>query len=158
MTDLTLNLSDSVTQVETLNFNIGIKLADSIATPIDALGFSGSLIEHIPPINITFHVSVGDDFIYTFPIVLPNDILPLCLAGYSVSTKFASTLLYETAGVITSTVSGDFNALVTLSLTHEETALLDAGRYVFSSFLIAPDGKRFKIIGGILVLWVNYSL
>ncbi|MDD4242743.1 MAG: LamG domain-containing protein [Bacilli bacterium] len=126
-----------------INFN---KIFNETLTPIENIYFSGSILEDLTPIVKNFRIERGLDFTYSF--LLKNINNDLHLNSCTVLTKFATTYLYEDTSTILSVIT--LPNTITLSLTDIETNLLDVRRYIYSSFIVTPNNKHIKIMGGTL--------
>jgi len=136
MTDLTLQLDDSIALIDNVNL-------------------SGSLLEYLLPIYQVFDIGQGETFLYTF--LLKNLDNSLNLTGCSISTKYAMTHLYDIANVLPTVISNHIGGEITMTLDNTTTSLLKVGRYIYSTFLITPTGKRVKILGGILNIFDGHN-
>ena len=56
------------------------------------------------------------------------------------------------ATIITSTITGNANGEITLSMTAANTANLTPGRSVFDLLITAPNGTKTRVIEGIVVV------
>ena len=56
------------------------------------------------------------------------------------------------ATTITSTITGNANGEITLSMTAANTANLTPGRSVFDLLITAPNGTKTRVIEGIVVI------
>jgi hypothetical protein len=54
--------------------------------------------------------------------------------------------------IITSTVTGNANGEITLSMTAANTASLSPGRQVFDLLITSPDSVKTRVIEGIVVI------
>lgn len=54
--------------------------------------------------------------------------------------------------IITSTITGNANGEITLSMTAANTANLTPGRSVFDLLITAPNGTKTRVIEGIIVI------
>lgn len=152
MTDFTLTLADTVTPTDSLKFNMSVKLADT-STLTDIIHFSGfeSIYDTLKPIYINFDIGIGEDFSYTFTF---DDYSFVNTGTDTASTHFAKSFLYTTPEHMTSVVGTNG---ITISLTSAETTLIDVGRYQYSGFLVI-DGKKYKVIGGILSFYSMFDI
>jgi hypothetical protein len=74
------------------------------------------------------------------------------LYGYSASTKMRKSYYATSATIITSTITGNANGEITLSMTAANTANLTPGRSVFDLLITAPNGTKTRVIEGIIVI------
>jgi hypothetical protein len=74
------------------------------------------------------------------------------LYGYSASTQMRKSYYATSATIITSTITGNANGEITLSMTAANTANLTPGRSVFDLLITAPNGTKTRVIEGIVVI------
>jgi hypothetical protein len=74
------------------------------------------------------------------------------LYGYSASTQMRKSYYATSATIITSTITGNANGEITLSMTAANTANLTPGRSVFDLLITAPNGTKTRVIEGIIVI------
>lgn len=74
------------------------------------------------------------------------------LYGYSASSQMRKSYYATSNTRITSTVTGNANGEITLSMTSANTSSLSAGRYVFDLLITAPDTTKTRVIEGIIVV------
>ena len=74
------------------------------------------------------------------------------LYGYSASTQMRKSYYATSATIITSTITGNANGEITLSMTAANTANLTPGRSVFDLLITAPNGTKTRVIEGIVVV------
>lgn len=74
------------------------------------------------------------------------------LYGYSASSQMRKSYYATSNTRITSTVTGNANGEITLSMTSANTSNLSAGRYVFDLLITAPDTTKTRVIEGIIIV------
>ena len=74
------------------------------------------------------------------------------LYGYSASTQMRKSYYATSATIITSTITGNANGEITLSMTAANTANLTPGRSVFDLLITSPTGVKTRVIEGIVVV------
>jgi hypothetical protein len=74
------------------------------------------------------------------------------LYGYSASTKMRKSYYATSATIITSTITGNANGEITLSMTAANTANLTPGRQVFDLLITSPTSVKTRVIEGIVVV------
>ena len=74
------------------------------------------------------------------------------LYGYSASTQMRKSYYATSATIITSTITGNANGEITLSMTAANTANLTPGRQVFDLLITSPSSVKTRVIEGIVVV------
>jgi len=74
------------------------------------------------------------------------------LYGYSASTKMRKSYYATSATIINSTITGNANGEITLSMTAANTANLTPGRQVFDLLITSPTSVKTRVIEGIIVI------
>ena len=74
------------------------------------------------------------------------------LYGYSASTQMRKSYYATSATIITSTITGNANGEITLSMTAANTANLTPGRQVFDLLITSPTSVKTRVIEGIVVV------
>lgn len=74
------------------------------------------------------------------------------LFGYSASSQMRKSFYATSNTIITSTITGNANGEITLSITSANTANLTPGRQVFDLLITAPSGIKTRVIEGIIVV------
>lgn len=74
------------------------------------------------------------------------------LFGYSASSQMRKSYYATSFTIITSTITGNANGEITLSMTSANTANLTPGRSVFDLLITAPNGTKTRVIEGIVVI------
>jgi hypothetical protein len=74
------------------------------------------------------------------------------LYGYSASTQMRKSYYATSATIITSTITGNANGEITLSMTAANTANLTPGRSVFDLLITSPTSVKTRVIEGIVVV------
>jgi len=74
------------------------------------------------------------------------------LYGYSASTQMRKSYYATSATIITSTITGNANGEITLSMTAANTANLTPGRQVFDLLITSPTSVKTRVIEGIIVI------
>ena len=74
------------------------------------------------------------------------------LYGYSASTQMRKSYYATSATIITSTITGNANGEITLSMTAANTANLTPGRQVFDLLITSPTSVKTRVIEGIVVI------
>ena len=64
------------------------------------------------------------------------------LSGYSASSQMRKSYYAVSNTTITSTITGNANGEITLSMTSANTATLTPGRYVYDLLITAPDTTK----------------
>lgn len=100
--------------------------------------------------NIT--VNSGENFNQTFTLESADSSSPLNLTGYSVSSQMrkhagSATKTDFTAEALTPLTDGR----IMISLTHTQTAVLKAGRYVYD-IVIEKDSIKTRVLGGMVLV------
>lgn len=74
------------------------------------------------------------------------------LAGFSASSQMRKSYYATSNTIITSTITGNANGEITMSMTAANTANLTPGRQVFDLLITAPNGTKTRVIEGIIVV------
>ena len=74
------------------------------------------------------------------------------LYGYSASTKMRKSYYATSNTIITSTITGNANGEITLSMTAANTANLTPGRQVFDLLITSPTGVKTRVVEGVIVI------
>jgi hypothetical protein len=74
------------------------------------------------------------------------------LYGYSASTQMRKSYYATSNTIITSTITGNANGEITLSMTAANTANLTPGRQVFDLLITSPTSVKTRVIEGIVVV------
>lgn len=74
------------------------------------------------------------------------------LAGFSASSQMRKSYYATSNTIITSTITGNANGEITMSMTAANTANLTPGRQVFDLLITAPSGIKTRVIEGIIVV------
>lgn len=74
------------------------------------------------------------------------------LAGFSASSQMRKSYYATSNTIITSTITGNANGEITMSMTAANTANLTSGRQVFDLLITAPNGDKTRVIEGIIVV------
>ena len=74
------------------------------------------------------------------------------LSGYSASSQMRKSYYATSNTIITSTVTGNANGEITLSMTAANTANLTPGRYVYDLLITAPDTTKTRVVEGIVIV------
>ncbi len=74
------------------------------------------------------------------------------LYGYSASTQMRKSYYATSFTTITSTITGNANGEITLSMTAANTANLTPGRQVFDLLITSPTSVKTRVIEGIIVI------
>ncbi len=84
------------------------------------------------------NIEQGANFKVSFNIEDPGTNSPLSLVGYAASARLRKT--YSSTGFtsFTTTVSDPTNGVITIALSHDETAALKAGRHVYDVIILSP--------------------
>ena len=74
------------------------------------------------------------------------------LYGYSASSQMRKSFYSTSNTIITSTITGNANGEITLSMTSANTANLTPGRSVFDLIITSPASVVTRVIEGIVVI------
>ena len=74
------------------------------------------------------------------------------LFGYSASSQMRKSYYATSFTIITSTITGNANGEITLSMTAANTANLTPGRSVFDLLITSPTSVKTRVIEGIVVV------
>ena len=74
------------------------------------------------------------------------------LYGYSASSQMRKSFYATSNTIITSTITGNANGEITLSMTAANTANLTPGRMVFDLLITSPTSVKTRVIEGIIVI------
>lgn len=74
------------------------------------------------------------------------------LTSYTASSQMRKSHYSTTFNTITSTVTGNANGEITLTMTSANTANLSPGRMVFDLLITSPGGVKTRVIEGIIVI------
>lgn len=74
------------------------------------------------------------------------------LFGYSASSQMRKSFYATSNTIITSTITGNANGEITLSMTAANTANLTPGRMVFDLLITSPTSVKTRVIEGIIVI------
>lgn len=74
------------------------------------------------------------------------------LFGYSASSQMRKSFYATSNTTITSTITGNANGEITLSMTAANTTNLTPGRSVFDLIIESPDNIVTRVIEGIVVI------
>lgn len=74
------------------------------------------------------------------------------LYGYSASSQMRKSYYATSYTIITSTITGNANGEITLSMTAANTANLTPGRQVFDLLITSPTGVKTRVVEGIIVI------
>jgi len=74
------------------------------------------------------------------------------LFGYSASSQMRKSYYATSFTIITSTITGNANGEITLSMTAANTANLTPGRSVFDLLITSPASIKTRVIEGIVVV------
>ena len=74
------------------------------------------------------------------------------LYGYSASSQMRKSYYATSNTIITSTITGNANGEITLSMTAANTANLTPGRQVFDLLITSPTSVKTRVIEGIIVV------
>ena len=74
------------------------------------------------------------------------------LFGYSASSQMRKSYYATSNTIITSTITGNANGEITLSMTAANTANLTPGRQVFDLLITSPTGVKTRVVEGIIVI------
>ena len=74
------------------------------------------------------------------------------LFGYSASSQMRKSYYATSNTIITSTITGNANGEITLSMTSANTANLTPGRQVFDLLITAPNSTKTRVVEGIIMI------
>ena len=74
------------------------------------------------------------------------------LFGYSASSQMRKSYYATSNTIITSTITGNANGEITLSMTAANTANLTPGRQVFDLLITSPTQVKTRVVEGIIVI------
>ena len=74
------------------------------------------------------------------------------LYGYSASTQMRKSYYATSFTTITSTITGNANGEITLSMTAANTANLTPGRQVFDLVINSPSNVKTRVVEGVIVI------
>lgn len=74
------------------------------------------------------------------------------LFGYSASSQMRKSFYATSNTIITSTITGNANGEITLSMTAANTANLSPGRMVFDLLITSPTSVKTRVVEGIIVI------
>ena len=74
------------------------------------------------------------------------------LFGYSASSQMRKSFYATSNTIITSTITGNANGEITLSMTAANTANLAPGRQVFDLLITSPTSVKTRVVEGIIVI------
>ena len=74
------------------------------------------------------------------------------LYGYSASSQMRKSYYATSNTIITSTITGNANGEITLSMTAAATANLTPGRQVFDLLITSPTNVKTRVVEGIIVI------
>ena len=74
------------------------------------------------------------------------------LSGYSASSQMRKSYYAVSNTTITSTITGNANGEITLSMTSSNTSALTPGRYVYDLLITAPDTTKTRVVEGIVIV------
>jgi hypothetical protein len=74
------------------------------------------------------------------------------LFGYSASSQMRKSFYATSNTIITSTITGNANGEITLSMTAANTANLAPGRQVFDLLITSPTNVKTRVVEGIIVI------
>ena len=74
------------------------------------------------------------------------------LYGYSASSQMRKSFYATSNTIITSTITGNANGEITLSMTAAATANLTPGRPVFDLLITSPSSVKTRVVEGIIVI------
>lgn len=74
------------------------------------------------------------------------------LFGYSASSQMRKSFYAASNTIITSTITGNANGEITLSMTAANTAALTPGRQVFDLIITSPTNVVTRVIEGVIVI------
>ena len=74
------------------------------------------------------------------------------LYGYSASSQMRKSFYATSNTIITSTITGNANGEITLSMTAANTVALTPGRQVFDLIITSPTNVVTRVIEGVIVI------
>ena len=74
------------------------------------------------------------------------------LYGYSASSQMRKSYYATSNTIITSTITGNANGEITLSMSSATSSNVSAGRYVFDLLITAPDTTKTRVVEGIVIV------
>ena len=74
------------------------------------------------------------------------------LYGYSASSQMRKSYYATSNTIITSTITGNANGEITLSMTAANTANLTPGRQVFDLLITSPTQVKTRVVEGVIVI------
>jgi hypothetical protein len=74
------------------------------------------------------------------------------LYGYSASSQMRKSYYATSNTIITSTITGNANGEITLSMSSATSSNVSAGRYVFDLLITAPNATKTRVIEGIVIV------
>ena len=74
------------------------------------------------------------------------------LFGYSASSQMRKSYYATSNTIITSTITGNANGEITLSMTAANTANLTPGRQVFDLLITSSTGVKTRVVEGVIVI------
>ena len=74
------------------------------------------------------------------------------LFGYSASSQMRKSYYATSNTIITSTITGNANGQITLSMTAANTANLTPGRQVFDLLITSPTQVKTRVVEGVIVI------
>ena len=74
------------------------------------------------------------------------------LSRYSASSQMRKSYYAVSNTTITSTITGNANGEITLSMTSSNTSALTPGRYVYDLLITAPDTTKTRVVEGIVIV------
>ena len=74
------------------------------------------------------------------------------LYGYSASSQMRKSFYATSNTIITSTITGNANGEITLSMTAANTANLTPGRQVFDLLITSPSSVKTRVVEGIVTV------
>lgn len=74
------------------------------------------------------------------------------LFGYSASSQMRKSYYATSNTIITSTITGNANGEITLSMTAANTANLTPGRQVFDLLITSTVGVKTRVVEGVIVI------
>ena len=74
------------------------------------------------------------------------------LFGYSASSQMRKSYYATSNTIITSTITGNANGEITLSMTAANTANLTPGRQVFDLLITSPTQVKTRVVEGVIVI------
>ena len=74
------------------------------------------------------------------------------LFGYSASSQMRKSYYATSNTIITSTITGNANGEITLSMTAANTANLTPGRQVFDLLITSTVGVKPRVVEGVIVI------